>query len=136
MMVTQLQNQDPMEPTKNEQLLTQMSQIGQLQSQQQLTQTQGELSASMKSMVLQNSIGAASNLIGKDVEGAVTDEDGKTSKVAGNVEGITIKDGTVLLKLDTGATLAMDKVTSVQEPVASTSDLANAIRNSAGAIGE
>ena len=32
MMITQLQNQDPMEPAKNEELLAQMSQIGQLQS--------------------------------------------------------------------------------------------------------
>ena len=32
MMVTQLQNQDPMEPAKNDELLAQMSQIGQLQS--------------------------------------------------------------------------------------------------------
>ena len=39
MMVTQLQNQDPLEPAKNEQLLSQMSQIGQLQSQQELTKT-------------------------------------------------------------------------------------------------
>ena len=32
MMITQLQNQDPLEPAKNEELLAQMSQIGQLQS--------------------------------------------------------------------------------------------------------
>lgn len=133
MMVTQLQNQDPMEPTKNEQLLTQMSQIGQLQSQQQLTQTQTELSNSLKTMVLQNNIGAASNLIGKDVEGTGTNPDGTTARLSGTVEGVTIKDGSVQLKLDTGATLAFDKVTSVQESIASTTDLAAAIRQSAGA---
>ena len=33
MMVTQLQHQDPLEPAKNQELLAQMSQIGQLQSQ-------------------------------------------------------------------------------------------------------
>ena len=32
MMITQLQNQDPMQPADNNQLLAQMSQIGQLQS--------------------------------------------------------------------------------------------------------
>src|SRR4051812_42152152 len=46
MMVTQLQNQDPMEPAKNSELLAQMSQIGQLQSSTSLNE-------SLKSMVLQ-----------------------------------------------------------------------------------
>lgn len=133
MMVTQLQNQDPMEPTKNEQLLTQMSQIGQLQSQQDLTANQKLLTESIKTMVLQNNIGAASNLIGKDVEGTSTDVDGDVTKVAGQVEGVSIKDGAVLLKLDTGATLAFDKVTSVDESITSTADLSSAIRKSAGA---
>ena len=36
MMVTQLQNQDPTDPVKNQDLLAQMSQIGQLQSSQDL----------------------------------------------------------------------------------------------------
>src|SRR5438477_12943430 len=63
MMITQLQNQDPLEPAKNQELLAQMSEIGQLQSQTQLTD-------SLHSMVLQNNLGAAGNLIGKQVEGA------------------------------------------------------------------
>src|SRR5947208_3096796 len=62
MMVTQLQNQDPLEPAKNDQLLAQMSQIGQLQS-------STDLQASLKGLVLQNSLGAAGNLIGKNVQG-------------------------------------------------------------------
>src|SRR5882757_1754245 len=62
MMITQLQNQDPMQPAKNEELLAQMSQIGQLQ-------TSTELQESLKSMTLQNQIGSSSNLIGKEVEG-------------------------------------------------------------------
>ncbi len=136
MMVTQLQNQDPMEPTKNEQLLTQMSQIGSLQSQQELTANQKLLTDSIKTMVLQNNIGAASNLIGKDVEGpTVTAADGSTSKISGTVEGVSIKDGSVLLKLDNGESLALDSVTSVDENAgnATPSDLSNAIRNSANA---
>src|SRR3954451_23570707 len=62
MMITQLQNQDPLQPAKNEELLAQMSQIGQLESSTQLTD-------GIKSMVLQNNIGSASNMIGKMVQG-------------------------------------------------------------------
>ena len=58
MMITQLQNQDPLEPAKSDQLLAQMSQIGQLQASTTLTE-------SLKTMVVQNQIGAASALIGK-----------------------------------------------------------------------
>ena len=52
MMITQLQNQDPMEPAKNQELLAQMSQIGQLQSATTLQE-------SLKGMVTQNQIGSA-----------------------------------------------------------------------------
>src|SRR4051794_37129168 len=62
MMITQLQNQDPMEPAKNDQLLAQMSQIGQLQS-------ATSLQDSLKGLVTQNQIGAAAGLIGKTVQG-------------------------------------------------------------------
>src|SRR4051812_21029925 len=62
MMVTQLQNQDPLEPQKSDALLAQMSQIGQLQS-------STDLSTSLKSMMTQSQIGAAGNLIGKSVKG-------------------------------------------------------------------
>src|SRR5688572_2083089 len=77
MMITQLQHQDPLEPAKNEELLAQMSQIGQLQSTTQLRQ-------SLKGLVLQNQIGAAGNLIGKTVEGL----DDRNEKVKGLVNSV------------------------------------------------
>src|ERR1043166_8507062 len=70
MMVTQLQNQDPLEPAKNQDLLAQMSQIGQLQSNTQLQDV-------LKNLSLQGQLGSAGNLIGKTVQGLA--EDGKTT---------------------------------------------------------
>ena len=102
MMITQLQNQDPLQPAKNEELLAQMSQIGQLQSSTQLQD-------SLKSLVLQNNIGAAGNLIGKMVHGL--EEDG--APLSGLVNSVHVIDGNVSLELDTGKTLAMDHVTSI-----------------------
>src|SRR3712207_6353041 len=66
MMITQLQQQDPMEPAKNDQLLAQMSQISQLQSSTDLTN-------SLKGIVQQNQIGSAAALIGKPVQGMDAD---------------------------------------------------------------
>ena len=74
MMITQLQNQDPMEPAKNQELLAQMSQIGQLQSATSLQE-------SLKGMVLQNQIGSASSLIGKTVQGLDSQDDPVTLSV-------------------------------------------------------
>src|SRR3954462_13082133 len=68
MMITQLQNQDPMEPAKNQELLAQMSQIGQLQSATTLQE-------SLKGMVTQNQIGSAAALIGKNVQGLDGNDD-------------------------------------------------------------
>src|SRR5688500_9875795 len=62
MMLTQLQHQDPLEPAKNQELLAQMSQIGQLQTSNQLQQT-------LQGLALQNQLGAAGGLIGKLVQG-------------------------------------------------------------------
>src|SRR5438128_8630022 len=81
MMITQLQNQDPLEPAKNQELLAQMSEIGQLQSSNQLT-------TSLQGMVLQNNLGAAGNLIGKMVKGS--DEQGKEAQ--GLVSSVRVQD--------------------------------------------
>src|SRR3954447_8729312 len=89
MMITQLQNQDPMEPAKNEQLLAQMSQIGQLQ-------TATQLQDSLKGMMLQNQIGSAATLIGKTVQGLDVNDD----PVTGLVTSVRVKDDGVSLELD------------------------------------
>src|SRR5688572_24133198 len=81
MMITQLKNQDPLEPAKNQELLAQMSQIGQLQSQSMLTD-------SLKSMVLQNNLGAAGNLIGKMVQG----KNARGEDVDGLVSSVRVED--------------------------------------------
>ncbi len=102
MMITQLKNQDPLEPAKNEELLAQMSQIGQLQSSTTLQE-------SLKSMVSQNQIGAAANMMGKKVKGL----DGSGNPVNGTVSSVKVTDDGVNLELDSGYTLAMSNVTEI-----------------------
>ena len=108
MMITQLQNQDPTEPVKNEQLLAQMSQISQLQSSTTLTST-------LQGITLQNSIGSASSLIGKVVAGL----DGDDDPVNGLVTAIKVKGNDVTLQLDNGKELGLGKVTDIS-PVTTT----------------
>ena len=102
MMITQLQQQDPMEPAKNEQLLAQMSQIGQLQSSTQLQD-------SLKGIVQQNQIGSAAALIGKSIKGM----DADNNEVGGLVTSVRVTDDGVNLELDSGKQLALSRVTTI-----------------------
>jgi flagellar basal-body rod modification protein FlgD len=102
MMITQLQHQDPMEPAKNDQLLAQMSQIGQLQASTTLQE-------SLKGLVIQNQIGSAGNLIGKSVQGL----DDKNEAVRGVVNSVKVEGEEVFLELDNGKRLALARVTGI-----------------------
>ncbi len=109
MMITQLQNQDPMEPAKNQELLAQMSQIGQLQS-------ATTLQSSLQTMVMQNQIGAAGNLIGKMIQG----QDASANPVAGLVTSVRVDKDSVYLELDNGKTIPMGNVTGITGPTQAT----------------
>lgn len=102
MMITQLQNQDPLEPAKNEQLLAQMSQIGQLQSTE-------ALQSSLKTLVMQNNLGASSSLIGKEVQGQTPSGD----KIGGIVNSVRVEGEDIVLELDNGQNLQLGRVTSI-----------------------
>jgi flagellar basal-body rod modification protein FlgD len=107
MMVTQLQNQDPMQPADNNQLLAQMSQIGQLQS-------ATSLQSSLQGLVQQNQIGAAAGLIGKTVQGLDDNDD----PVTGTVTSVSVGKDSVDLELDSGTKLSLGKVTSISPATA------------------
>ena len=102
MMLTQLQNQDPLEPAKNQELLAQMSQIGQLQTSTQLQET-------LKGLTLQNQLGSAGNLIGKLVQGT----DNNNDTVVGLVNSVRVENNQVFLELDSGKTLPMGNVMAI-----------------------
>ena len=102
MMITQLQNQDPMEPAKNQELLAQMSQIGQLQSSTQLQET-------LKSFSAQSQISSAGSMIGKAVEG----NDENNDQVTGIVAAVRVEKDKVYLELDNGKALPLSNVTAV-----------------------
>jgi flagellar basal-body rod modification protein FlgD len=109
MMVTQLQNQDPTQPTSNEDILQQISQIGQLQS-------SDTLQTDLSTMVLQNSISSAGNLIGKSVQGV--DTTGANS--SGLVNSVQVQNGSVYLQLDSGKQMLLSNVQNISAASAST----------------
>jgi flagellar basal-body rod modification protein FlgD len=114
MMITQLQNQDPLNPTDSGQMMQQMSEIGQMQSTTQLQTTLSTLGS-------QTQIGAASSLLGKKVTGI----DATNNTVAGLVSSVQVNSSGVNLLLDSGSTLPLSGVTGITPaPVATTGQTA------------
>ena len=82
LLVTELQNQDPLDPMNNQEILQQISQIREIESTQRLTDT-------LESVLLGQNIVTASNLIGQTVT-ALTDE---AEWVTGKVDRVSLDEG-------------------------------------------
>jgi len=91
LMLVQLQNQDPLNPLENDQLLAQISQIREVGATEKLTET-------LDSVLLGQSITSATNLIGANID-AISDDN---QRVSGIVESVSITNGTPKLHLDLG----------------------------------
>jgi flagellar basal-body rod modification protein FlgD len=109
-LITELQNQDPLNPTSSDQMLSQLSEIGQLQSSTTMVST-------LTSMVQQNQTASASALIGKQVQGT----DQNQNPISGAVTAVQVTTSGVNLQLDSGATMPMNNLTTITDPSTSTS---------------
>lgn len=108
LLVTQLANQDPLEPTSNEQLLNQLSSIQEIQLSTSLVD-------SMTALVGNQRYGAVASMIGKHVSANLTNDAGATQEVSGVVTAIRFDaSGNAQLELDNGALVAMDQVHAIQ----------------------
>ena len=113
LLITELTNQDPFEPMKNQDLLNQISSIQELESNQRMTTSFTGLVDRMDgfvnqfdSLIFREQMGSAGKMIGQLVSG--TDTQGQP--VFGKVTSITIHQGEVHLELDTGKTIKMDQI--------------------------
>jgi flagellar basal-body rod modification protein FlgD len=101
LLVTQLQNQDPLEPMKDENFLAQLAQFQTLE--QSITMTQQN-----KTILLSSTLGSASALIGRGVN--VQTADGTTAQ--GKVDSVVVKDGEAKIVVG-GAEYALSDIQSV-----------------------
>jgi flagellar basal-body rod modification protein FlgD len=103
-MLTELSNQDPFEPNDSQAILDQLSSLRSIESDLNLQEQ-------LESLVLQNAIGQAGALIGKQVEGLSRDNE----TVTGIVTAVRVVDGKAQLELDNGVTLPIDRVATVTD---------------------
>ncbi len=107
LLIAELQSQDPLEPTDNQQLLDQMSSIRQMEQSATLNQT-------LQALASEQRFGATAGLIGHYVIGTVTNGSGDNFTVEGVVTGVRFNSsGEAILELHDGRTLPADDVETV-----------------------
>lgn len=89
LLITEMQNQDPLNPMDNSEMLAQINQLREIGSTDKLTKT-------LDSVLLGQNISSSTNLIGKDIQ-AISDDN---QKVAGTVSRVSIENGQPKLHLD------------------------------------
>jgi flagellar basal-body rod modification protein FlgD len=88
LLITELQNQDPLDPMENYEILQQLSQIREIESNTRLTET-------LEAVRLGQSLTTASSMIGRLIV-ALTDD---AEQVRGRVDRVSIVDGQPKLNL-------------------------------------
>jgi flagellar basal-body rod modification protein FlgD len=100
----ELSNQDPFEPSDSSAILEQLSSIRSIESDL-------SLSKRLDTLVFQNQLASASNLIGKDVSGLST----TNGTVTGTVTSVFRNGDQVVLELDSGWYLPIDGVLEITD---------------------
>lgn len=102
---TELSHQDPFQPNDSAALLQQLNSIRSIESDLKLT-------TQLQSLVSQNQLASAGNMIGKFIGGVTADN----NRVAGLVVSVTKQGDSVNLELDNGWTVPMSGVEQVIDP--------------------
>jgi|GEM_PF-1063535 len=106
-LVTELQQQDPLQPSDTGDLVNQVSQIRGIELSSQLTKTLDELSR-------QQRVTGSSDMIGKFVTAVAADAGGNPTFIDGVVTGVRFDtDGAAVLELDSGQAVRADDVVRV-----------------------
>lgn len=96
LLVTQMKNQDPMEPTKNEQMLAQLAQFQSLEEMGELNDNIVGLAVLQQSNAVLEQLTSSSALIGRDVK--YVDPETEVESW-GRVEAVRIEDGYAQLQI-------------------------------------
>jgi flagellar basal-body rod modification protein FlgD len=121
LLVAQMQNQDPMNPTDSTASIAQMAQFSSLEQMTNISTSMDKLNTNMTNYFQQSALTQGAALIGKTVSGV--DTDGKTP-IEGTVEAVKWLDGDPklqILKADgTNVDLEMGLITLVQDQTPTT----------------
>lgn len=109
LLVSQLQNQDPMAPTDNQQFIAQLAQFSSLEQMQQLNENILGLAVLQQSNALMSQLTQSSALIGQQVKYI---DPSTEQEQTGTVSQVKIKDGMATLLID-GEDIPLGNVTTI-----------------------
>lgn len=104
-LVTQMQNQDPMQPMQDKDFIAQMAQFS---SVEQLVNMSDQLTA------LRQNLGMASSMIGKTVQWYDYDDSGNMIQQSGKVDSIVIKDKAQYARVG-NTDISLDNIVSIAD---------------------
>ncbi|WP_062513390.1 flagellar hook assembly protein FlgD [Halobacillus sp. KGW1] len=111
-LMTQIQNQNPLDPMEDKEFIAQMTQFSSLEQMTNMSQSlQSFLDGQQSPPLIQYS-----HLIGKEVSYAVTNpETGSEEVKAGQVVSVKQKDGDILLEIEDGAAVPVGSLTQIKD---------------------
>ncbi|MEY2785079.1 MAG: hypothetical protein RL277_1289 [Planctomycetota bacterium] len=112
LLVSQLQNQDPMAPQDNQQFIAQLAQFSSLEQMQQLNENILGLAVLQQSNALMAQLTQSSALIGQQVQYIDPQSE---QELTGTVSQVKIKDGMATLLID-GEDVPLGNVTTILGP--------------------
>lgn len=112
LLVSQMQNQDPINPQSNEDFIAQLAQFSSLEQMENLNVSLEQMAAVEESNALINQLAAASNLIGQNVD-YYHPQTGELS--TGDVESVRIEDAVAFLTID-GESVPLSYLTEINGP--------------------
>ncbi|MEI7988302.1 MAG: flagellar hook capping FlgD N-terminal domain-containing protein [Chloroflexota bacterium] len=98
LLLTQMRNQDPLEPMKNQEFMSQLTQMNSLSALK-------SMDSNLKKMTTQSEITEATALIGKKVEVSA-------KSISGVVSSVSFEDGSVMVQIGSQK-VALSEITSV-----------------------
>lgn len=123
LVLVQLQNQDPLAPAGNQELMQQFATIREIETSTSLTDTiralaeqQGNVTATLQALNAQQRFADTSSLIGRYVRGSAPDPDTGQASVEGLVRAVRFGDhGDAILELTGGRSMSVSQVVDVMD---------------------
>lgn len=109
LLVTQLKNQDPLEPTQNEEFIAQLANFSSLEQMEQLNENVISMVLLNQSNALMDQLTSSSALIGQNVK---YEEPSIGTPLSGVVTSVKVSDGAAILNID-GNDIPLTNVTEV-----------------------
>ncbi|MBQ9486705.1 MAG: flagellar biosynthesis protein FlgD [Selenomonadaceae bacterium] len=133
LLITQLENQDPMDPQDNSEFVAEMAQFSSLEQMTNMNESLTKINTLVSNMDTSVLVGQLSGMIGKGVEWTNTvesaDEEGKpvvtTENLSGVITGVTMADGVTKIIVQSGSQKHTVEIADISRVYELTEDTAN-----------